>query len=260
MPRGTGFRGPLFFSAPHLPFDSIPLSIAQALTADRSGVAVGGNALYTGPRTAGTSGGWTLTETSAGAGNGNNVAQNHLGQLVLTTDNGDNDLENMQYTGRLFRYSTTRKLACFARIALGDANDGEALFGLAVADTSLTASAPADGIYFNKAETATDWTINVISSAASSTTATAGLTLSDDGFVVLGFTIVGGAIRWWAKADSNDQLNDDNPFWLGAGTSIVNTNAPATTTDLLLSLGIQTGATDVDYMTVDWAFCVEWDS
>ena len=258
-PKMIGFGEPLaFMGAPNTPLNGLPRTIATVVQRLKSGVAVGGDHLYLGPQTAGTGAGWTLTETAAGSGNAQGVKQNNLGQLVLTTDDGDNDLENMQFLNRPFRYSTTRNLACFARLKVADADDGEAFFGLGISDTSIIAGIT-DSIGFSKTETATDFVFSVKKDSTASQ-ANCGLTLADDTFVVLGFTIIGGAIRWYAFADANDEVgNNDNPAAWGTGTAIVNTNAPDYE-DVYLSFAIQTGAAAVDSMTVDWAFCVEMDA
>ena len=259
-PKKIGFGEPLtFMGAPNTPINGLPLAIASAIQRAASGVAVGGDQLYLGPQTAGTGAGWTLTETAAGAGNAQSVKQNNLGQLVLTTDNGDDDLENLQFLNRAFRYSATRNIACFARLKVADADDGEAAFGLCIADASLIAGMT-DGIHFRKTETGTDFTF-VVEKNSAETTAACGLTLADDTFVVLGFTVIGGAIRWYAFADSNDLVgNNDNPRKWGTGTAVSTlTNAPDDE-DVFLSFAVQTGAADVNSMTVDWAIAVQWDA
>lgn len=254
----TGLRGPLVYKNEQFPFDQIPLDIAEVFTRGASGVGVGGNIHYGGPGTAGagTSGGWRLSETSGGSGSTNRCVLNNLGQLVLRTDDGDNDLENLQQINRPFRYSTTRKLACFARLKVSDADDGEAAFGLCIQDDSIIAGVT-DGIHFRKTETGTDFTF-VVEKDSTETTQACGLTLADDTFVILGFTIIGGAIRMYAFADSGDKVNDSNPLLFASSTAVAATNAPDDE-DILLSFAYQTGAAATKSMTVDWAFCVQWD-
>ena len=254
----TAHRGPMLFSRPDVPFDGIPLGLANVVNRDRSGVVLGGDSPYLGPLTAGTLGGWVLTEVTGG---GASVAVNSLGQLVITSGTTDEDNSQLQYAARPFIYSTTRKLACFARLKVSTDITSDALFGLVVADTTLisaSAEASTDGIYFFKAATATDWTFHVQASGTGST-GTSGITIASDTFMVIGFTVVGGAIRFYAKNDSG-AAHKTSPNFLGAGTAIVNTNAPAGSTNLLLSLLVgQEGGTTSRVMTVDWAFATQWD-
>lgn len=256
----TAHRGPLLYSNPGVPLDGIPLDLADVVNRTRSGLVVGGGRPYIGPQTAGTGAGWVLTEVAVGAGNTGAVTQNSLGQLTLTTDNADEDQESLQFVNRSFRYSTTRRLACFARLKVSDDITTDAFFGLAALDTTLVVASAAgvtDGIFFLKADTATDWTVHV-RAASTSTTATTGLTIADDTFMIIGFTVIGGAIRWYAKNDSADGL-ENGPNYLGSGTAIANTNAPGATTDLFLSLVAGVEGTTARVVTVDWAFCTQWD-
>lgn len=262
MARGTGFRGPLRFSAPNLPFDGIPLDVAQQTFQRQHISAVVGGSAYQGPLAAGTDGGWTVTNI---AGTGAITAGNN-GELVLTTSTTDEDRTQMQYKLAQFRYSTTLDLYCFARLKVSTAATTDAFFGLASIDTTVvTAAAGAvdvdDGIFFVKAATATDWTMTVIKDTTSTTAAT-GLTIANDTYTVIGFTIKGGAIRWFAVSDANDKFKNPEDLqalnaFFGAGTAIAATNAPDDTDLCLTLIAGQEGGTTARVLTVDWAFCVQ---
>lgn len=262
MARGTGFRGPLFFSAPNLPFDGIPLDVANRTFQRQHVSAVLGADSYNGPLAAGTDSGWVMTNI-AGTGA---VTIGNDGAFVLTTSTTDEDRSQLQYKLAQFKYSTTLNLSCFARLKVSTATTTDAFFGLASVDTTVvTAAAGAvdvdDGIFFFKAATATDWTFEV-GKNSTFTTATTGLTIASDDYMIIGFTIRGGAIRWYALNDTNDKFkNPENvvgsPSLFGAGTAIVNTNAPDDTDLCLTVIAGQEGGTTARVLTVDWAFCVQ---
>ena len=262
MPRGTGFRGPLFFSAPNLPFDGIPLDVANQTFNRQHVSAVLGGASYNGPLAAGTDSGWVMTNI-AGTGA---VTVGNDGAFVLTTSTTDEDRTQLQYKLAQFKYSTTLNLSCFARLKVSTAATTDAFFGLASVDTTVvTAAAGAvdvdDGIFFFKTATATDWTVTVIKDTTS-TTATTGLTIANDTYMIIGFTIVKGVIKWYAVSDSNDKFASPeacigSPSFLGNGTAIANTNAPDDTDLCLTVIAGQEGGTTARVLTVDWAFAVQ---
>ena len=251
----TGFRGPLLYSNLDVPFNGIPLNIAQCLNRTVSGIAVGGGTPYLGPAAAATENGWVLTD-SAGAGT---ITLDTTGRLVITTHTGDEAYHGLQYTQRPFIYSTTRNISCFARLKLSDVDKTDAAFGLIASDTSILgagAEAAAESIMFYKEAVATDWTATV-QTGDTATTAVTGLTLADDTYSVIGFTVIAGAIRWFAKSDSGNQVTT-SPGFLGTGTAIANTNVPTGNVVFSFAVG-QEGGTTARVMTVDWSFCCQWD-
>lgn len=263
MPRGTGFRGPLFFSAPNLPFDGIPLALAQrTFQCDHLMWGIG-NGMYDGPAAAGTENGIVVTDI-AGTGA---VTVDTAGRLVITTGTTDENRTQIQFKRPQFAYSAlaTRDIAMFARLKVSTATTTDALFGLASVDTTVvTAAAGAtdvdDGIFLTKAATATDWTGTVIKDATG-TTATTGITIASDTFMIVGFTVKAGVIRFYAVSDANDVLkvleSRTGGTPLGAGTAIANTNAPDDT-DLCPTLIVgQEGGATARVLTVDWAFCAQ---
>jgi hypothetical protein len=257
-PKMIGFGElPAFQGPSGLPFNGIPMQFASFLS-KFIGIALG-NGQYVGPLAAGTSGGWTVTDI-AGTGA---VAQNNEGALTVTTGTTDENSTQLQNKTAVFKYSTTKKLWFFARVKVSTASTTGALIGLCSIDTTvITAAAGAvdvdDGIFFYKDATATDWTLHVRKDSTSTSVA-GGLTIADDTYAIIGFTVEAGVIKWFAKADSNDALDDiaDGPNFLGSGTVVANTNAPDDT-DLALTLVCgQEGGTTARVLTVDWAFAVE---
>lgn len=249
-----------FMGAPGLPFNGIPLTTAMRSFLRKFISVEVGNGNYIGPLAANTfSGGWTVTDI-AGTGA---VANNNEGALAITTGTTDENSTQLQYKPVVFKYSTTKKLWFFARVKVSTQATTGAFVGLASVDTTLiTAAAGAvdvdDGIFFYKDATDTAWTMHVRKDSTSTTAAT-GVTIAADTYMILGFVIEAGVIRWFAKADSNDAMqavNDGNNF-LGSGTTIANTNAPDDL-DLCLSFACgQEGGTTARTLTIDWAFACQ---
>lgn len=251
----THFRGPLIHSRTGHPFDNIDLLIAQkAVLSGQMGVAIGNGNPWIGPAAAGAAGGWTLTDVGSGS---STLALNNTGQLVLTGGTTDEDSSTLQFTGIPFLYSTTRNIACFARLKCSTASTTDAIFGLFGIDTSIiTTSAIAvdNGIGFFKAATATDLTGHV-RITTTSTTQAMGLTIASDTFFTCGFTVLSGIIRLYAVADTGDSILTSATL-LGSGLAIVNTNAPAVNLALTFGVG-QEGGTTARVLTIDWAFAVQ---
>jgi len=209
---------------------------------------------YVGPNTAGESGGWILTETAAGAGNAQRVDVDNsqqFGKLLLLTDNGDNDLENLQMTGEPWRYVSGKRLWFFCEYELSDANDGECFLGLALEDTSLIAGVT-DGIYFDKAETATVLDFKVTKNSTTTTNTITG-TIADATARIAGFYV-----------DSSGDIH----AYEGAASGGIDGIAEVATVqssqanipddeDLMISLSIQTGTTAANSMSLDWLFACQ---
>lgn len=125
---------------------------------------------YNGPRTAGTDGWWTLTETAAGAGNAQRVDVDDSrrgGWLKMLTDNGNDDIETLEMEGEPWRYVVGKKMWFAIRVEFSDV-DGEKFFGLAIADTTPIAGV-SDGLYFSKADAATAMSFSATKNSVSTT-------------------------------------------------------------------------------------------
>lgn len=263
-------RGPAKYRRLGSLFDGLPLSVADgAFSSYANAIAVGGGSLWTGPTVHATaplantvtdvSGGWALSSTSSST-TGGSAKLNNSGRLVLTSGTTDEDLTQAQLLSMPFRYTTTRKLKFFVRVATSTHNTSDAFVGLSIADTTVIATSAegvSDCMAFVKAATATDWTANV-QKDGTATTGASGLTLaSADQFTVLGLSIEAGVIRRYAVLDPNDRVKNE-PGLLGAGTVIANTNAPDDE-DMYLTFAVgQEGGTTARTLTVDWAFACGW--
>ena len=262
MARGTGFRGPLGFSAPNLPFDGIPLRVADTTFQQQFLAFMLGHGTYQGPAAAGTENGIVVTDVAGTSA----VTSDADGRLVLTTGTTDENSGQIQFKRPQFTHSTTKAMTFAARVKTSTQATTGVFVGLASVDTTVwTAAAGAvdvdDGIFFYKDATATDWTFHVRKDSTSTTQAM-GLTLAADTYSIVMFTVRSGVIRAYAINDSANVLrNTDNavgvarPF--GAGLSVANTNAPDDA-DLCPSLLCgQEGGTTARVLTVDWMFCVQ---
>lgn len=202
---------------------------------------------WLGPNTAGEAGGWALTETAAGVGNAQRVdiAEALGGYLKILTDNGANDLENLQMVGEPFKYVVGKRMWFFAKLQVDDITKTKILVGLAITDTSLIASAPSDGIWFQKATFATGALDFVVSKASTATTNSNIATLVNTTDLIVGFTIdaTGNVVAY--AGSSVDRLNIVAIVAAGQAT------LPNTQT-LALSLSVQTSEATAHNMMVDW--------
>lgn len=147
---------------------------------------------YSGPATAGTAGGWVLTETAAGAGNAQAVRlqDDAQGVLELVTDNGDNDTEILQKLGEQYKYVAGKQSGFLIRVSSDDVDDGELHFGLNILDTSPIASEPTDGFYFKKAETATKMTFSARKNGTATEVANVDVdVMADSTYRIYGFLV-----------------------------------------------------------------------
>lgn len=131
---------------------------------------------------------WTVTEI--GAGGTEALAAGAGGQLLITTDALDNDGVQIQIPTASFYPAAGKDLWFEARIQLVTAakhEESELLVGLAGIDATILA-APADGIYFLKADASA--LVSAVTNVGSASTATAGvLTLAPATWYRLGFHV-----------------------------------------------------------------------
>lgn len=250
-------RGPILYNRPGNPLNEIPLDLAD-LSFNHSGYGTTvGNGRYDGPLTVAGTGfisganGWVFTD----AGAAGSVGLNNVGALVVTTSTTDESSTQIQQTSKPYRYTTTNRIRCFARLATSTAITTDAFFGLSIADTTIIATSAedvTDCIGFFKAATATDWSF-LVQKGGTATTTALGLTLTDAAFALIGFEINKAVCRVYGVLDPSDQLLT-SPNLLGAGTAVALTNVPDTQ-DLVFSIAAgQEGGTTARTLTVDWGF------
>ena len=95
------------------------------------------------------SGIYTITTTEAGSGNASEaITSGAGGQLLITNDNADNDLDFFQLKGESFKWDSTKRMFFSARFKTNDATQSEIVMGLQITDT--TPLDVTDGIFFLK--------------------------------------------------------------------------------------------------------------
>ncbi len=239
--RSTG--GPL--GANHR-FNGLPLEVVgQIGQAGTSGIQTVFDHFYSWKGPAGhvtaPAAGW-FVEGSNNSESATALASTQFGVLQLSTGTVDNNFIQMRLAGEAFRYVSGKRLWCFARFAMSDADDMETYFGLSLTDTNFLDTLPTDGIFFEKAETATSFDFHARQNGTSTErTAIAG-TLADDTYIELGFTVnpYGSIIPWYNGTALNASV-------VGAS----NANIPDDE-DLTIILGCQTGAAAANTINLDW--------
>lgn len=203
---------------------------------------------YTGPAvgTGSPAGGWTVNDGNTGVVVAE--ASSQFGSVRVETDGTENDNTHLSLSGESFRYVVGKRLWCFARLNVSDANDMEALFGLIIATADpLGGTFPTDGIFFEKAETATEFDFHVRKDGASTESTLVSSTLTDGGYVVLGFVVdPSGAVTAYEGTGLNDLTVIDT-------VATGNANLPDDE-DLTLTFGAETGDNAAKDITIDWCF------
>lgn len=182
--------------------------------------------------------GWTVTLVEAGASESTITKPDGSGgTLLLTTDTADDDGINMQLAGESFGFASGQVTYFGIRLQASTDSLIDVLAGLAITDTTLIASSPTDGIWFDKLAGATSWTFRVRKAGVETATASVG-TLVAATWTTLEF-YYDGSTTLTAYID---------------GTSVatpVLTNLP--TTELLTpSVCVRAGSAASRTLSVDW--------
>ena len=190
------------------------------------------------------SGIYTITTTEAGSGNASEaITAGAGGQLLITNDNADNDLDFFQLKGEAFKFDSTKRMFFSSRFKVSDATQSDLVMGLQITDT--TSLDVTDGIFFIKgdADTQPDF---IIEKDNSSTLSVLEMNaMEDDTFVTLSFeydpldVATGGPVF---------RVYQDN---VQVGEITGTTNAPDDE-DLTISFGIQNGEAVAKTMTIDF--------
>ncbi len=138
-------------------------------------------------------GGWLLTcGTGAGTVVETNVRNGEIALTVDATAGGNPTLQLGNTTSHApFRYTVGKRMWCFARLKILTVASTEVFFGLCTPDTApcVTSTFPSDGIFFEKASTATKFDFHARQDGTSTETTTVGSTLVDDTYTIIGFTV-----------------------------------------------------------------------
>lgn len=240
--------------SPH-PFTNLPW---QLLASINSISGVRGMAMdmtyYPGPTAEGTDAGITLSGVTGVATVTRTAANNTGGTIRLTTGAALDANANLEIPLQL-GVVTDQELWCFARLAVSDADDMDMHFGLGTPGTTdWVAALPAEGLFFVLTEGAA--TVDFVRRDASTSTEQASdlVTLADDTFVILGFhRNTAGVLTPYSGT---------NAFNLTASTaSNSTTNLPDDAADeLSLFFNVETGASQADYVEVDWVIAAQTET
>jgi hypothetical protein len=212
---------------------------------------------YTGLGTGGIGAGWNVADT------GTSVVQLEAdlagGYLQCQTGGTENNSCWLQRacteTGATqagpWYYTVGKRMWCFAKFNLSDADDCEAAFGLmtpsAVADFETIAEilGLADGIYFEKAETATEFDFHVRKNDVSTESTLVSNTFADGVDQILGFTVdVSGNVKAYS---GTTMANLTEVASVTAGSATIPNDV-----SLALTFGLETGAGAAKDLTMDW--------
>ena len=190
------------------------------------------------------SGIYTITTTEAGSGNASEaITSGAGGQLLITNDNADNDLDFFQLKGESFKWDSSKRMFFSARFKTNDATQSEIVMGLQITDT--TPLDVTDGIFFLKVDADTKPDLIIEKDNSSSLSVLEMDAMEDDTFVTLSFeydpldVATGGAV--FRAYQDNVQVGEIT------GT----TNAPDDE-DLTISFGIQNGEAAAKTLTIDF--------
>ena len=190
------------------------------------------------------SGIYTITTTEAGSGNASEaITSGAGGQLLITNDDADNDLDFFQLKGESFKWDSTKRMFFSARFKTNDATQSEIIMGLQITDT--TPLDVTDGIFFLKVDADTKPDLIIEKDNTSTLSILEMDAMEDDTFVTLSFeydpldVATGGAV--FRAYQDNVQVGEIT------GT----TNAPDDE-DLTLSFGIQNGDAAAKTLTIDF--------
>ena len=190
------------------------------------------------------SGIYTITTTEAGSGNASEaITSGAGGQLLITNDDADNDLDFFQLKGESFKWDSSKRMFFSARFKTNDATQSEIVMGLQITDT--TPLDVTDGIFFLKIDGDTQPDLIIEKDNSSSLSVVEMDAMEDDTFVTLSFeydpldVATGGAVF---RAYQDD---------VQVGEITSTTNAPDDE-DLTISFGIQNGEAAAKTLTIDF--------
>lgn len=129
---------------------------------------------------------WTINTTEAGTSSATEAiaADEKYGALVITNDDADNDVDNLQLNEENWILESGKQVWFESRVKVNDADQVDMFVGLAITDTS--ARDASDRVGFALADESAALTVeNAKDSTATSTASVA--TIADNTYVVLGF-------------------------------------------------------------------------
>lgn len=199
-----------------------------------------------GPLAEGDAGAYTLVGTTGTA-----VAvieQEDHGVLRVETGTTENDNAVWRQRAQVINYATDKLILWACRISLSDADDMEFFAGLTVSNGDFVAGLPASGLFFSKAETATQLSFQIRESGTSTTVGPLGPTLTDGGDVIIVIRVENGHVTPYIQDVAT------SAWTVGATTLSSDANMPLVTDDLLSHHAIETGAAAAKNAQLDWLY------
>lgn len=185
--------------------------------------------------------GWTVTLVEGGSGETTVATQDGAGgELLITTDNAENDGANLQVIKESFGLlASTRNVYFGIRMKSGEATQSDFLVGLCITDTDLLGGMT-DGVYFRKVDGSTS--VAAVTEKNSTETETTGvLTFAADTYYILEFYFVGATVYFYV----------DGVLVATHTTNIVDDEL------LTPSIHFLTGNAAAETMTVDWVRAIQ---
>lgn len=195
---------------------------------------------------------WFFLETAAGATETIDYAGGGaFGVLKLLQTTNDNDVISMQANSGILTSSAANNLPIRfgCRFQVADADDVDASFGLAIQDTSIAASAPADFVLFQIAEGSA--ALKLVASKDSVTQSATGIVTVADATWVRAF------FEFWPITGNQD--SGILYYTVHSNGSKVTGNITLSNTwpdDVLIvpTIQVQNGSVDADANYVDWIY------
>ena len=186
---------------------------------------------------------WTVTSTDGGSDSGEVIQATSSagGALIVTTNDADNDSEELQLKGEGFKLSTSKRAYFSARFKLSDATQSDMLIGLTITDTT-TIDAVSDGVWFGKddGDASLDF---VVEKNGTETESAAIATMADDTFITA---------TWFIDPDRGSvyySINNAEPV------AVANTNLPDDE-ELTVTIAVQAGAAAAKSLVVDYVTAI----
>lgn len=189
-----------------------------------------------------TPGAWAVTLVEGGNGDTTVAlaAGAEGGELLITTDDAENDGANIQAKGEAFKLASNKPLYFGCRFKVSEATQADFLIGLCITDTDLLGGLT-DGVYFRKVDGST--AMNFVLEKGSTETATAfGTAIAQDVYYIVEFLFDGTNVDWYVNG-----VLQTRP----AITNLPNDEF------VTPSIHFLTGAAAIETMNVDWIRAIQ---
>lgn len=185
--------------------------------------------------------GWTTTLVETGLGGESTVTipDASAGELLLTTDNAEDDGINLQLIGENFGFATGQTATYFGiRCKISDATQSDLLVGLCITDTTLLGGMT-DGVYFEKLDGGTG--ISIVTEKDSTETQTDSVATMGTAYATYEFYFDGTSVEFFIN-----------------GARVGQHTANICDDELLTpSIHFLTGSANVRTCTVDWVRAIQ---